>query len=176
MSAFDPRVPGRRQSAAAQQPRLSILDRLLADQVAKGHGADPSGMSPRVMGELARRSLERDLEMLLSTRQCHVDWPQHLDAIATSGWNYGLPDYSGQNLMPRHIQEEFRRSIETTIRTFEPRLGRVSVLLADPDYSPGRTLRFRVEAVMYLDSEVVTFEASLDPVTHNVTVQTAQGS
>jgi type VI secretion system protein ImpF len=155
--------------------RQSVLDRLLADQAAKGYAGSATARARRGTPSGLRRALERDLGMLLSTRQCHVEWPQHLDAVTTSSWNYGIADYSGQSLTPRHIQEEFRQSIEHAIKTFEPRLRRVKVSLSDPASAPDRRLRFKIEAVMSLDSEPVIFETALDPVTHDVTVQATAG-
>jgi type VI secretion system protein ImpF len=171
-------APSRRlgYGAVGLQLRLSVLDRLLADQASKGDGSAFSGSSPRATPEIALRGMERDLEMLLSTRQCHVEWPHYLDALPTSNWNYGTVDYAGENLAPRHIQEEFRKSIEATIRNFEPRLSRVAVTLSDVSNSPDHGLQFRIEGVMVVNSEPVTFDTTLDPVTYNVSIRTGTGT
>jgi type VI secretion system protein ImpF len=120
-----------------------------------------------------RVAVERDLEMLLTTRQRWLAWPPALEALPGSVLNYGIADFSGANLATQSARDEFRRSIEAAIRAFEPRFKRVSVQVIDPGQSLDRRFRLRIEALMLVDTEPVVFDTVLDPVTRSFAVRPA---
>ena len=71
---------------------------------------------------------------------------------------------------------QFVRSIESVIRRYEPRFKSIRVTLLDNVEPLDRTLRFRVDAVVYAEPapEAVVFDSSLEPVTGNVEVKDTQ--
>jgi type VI secretion system protein ImpF len=150
-------------------PQLSVLDRLLAPT--DGESAAPK--SRRAALRDVRIAVERDLEMLLTTRQRWLAWPPTLEALPGSVLNFGIADFSGANLATQSARDEFRRSVEATIRIFEPRFKRVSVQVIDPGQSLDRRFRLRIEALMVVDTEPVVFDTVLDPVTRSFAVRPA---
>ena len=65
------------------------------------------------------------------------------------------------------------RVIESVIRRYEPRFKSVRATLLDNVEPLDRTLRFRIDAVVYAEPapENLTFDSSLEPVTGNVEVK-----
>jgi type VI secretion system protein ImpF len=59
----------------------------------------------------------------------------------------------------------FRRTIEDTVRRFEPRFRSFEVTLLRNSEDLDRTLRFRIRAVLRADAdgEPVTYDSRLDP-------------
>jgi type VI secretion system protein ImpF len=154
-------------------PLPSVLDRLLAPTDDEASSAQAAIKGRRAALRDVREAVERDLEMLLTTRQRWIAWPTALDALPGSLLNYGIADFSGANLATQSAREEFRRSVEATIRTFEPRFKRVSVQVLDPGQSLDRRFRLRIEALMIVDTEPVVFDSVLDPVTRSFAVRPA---
>ena len=150
--------------------RPSLLDILLDGRV-RGRPDDPDVRRRRVDLRQMRRAIERDIEMLLCTRQRHLAWPAALDAVFGSIVNYGIVDRSGTNLTSDRSREELRRSIETTIKTFEPRLTNVTVRLLKPHEGEDRRLRFQIEGQTRFDSESITLNSTLDTVMRIFSVQ-----
>ena len=154
-------------------PQLSVLDRLLAPTGEEVSAAQAVPKGRRAALRDVREAVERDLEMLLTTRQRWLAWPNTLEALPTSLVNYGIPDFSGANLATQSAQDEFRRSIEAAIRCFEPRFKRVSVQVLDPGQNLDRRFRLRIEALMVVDAEPIVFDSVLDPVTRSFAVRPA---
>jgi len=151
---------------AGNQPlQQSFFDRLLEDEAVET--IQPPGRDLRDLREAVRR----DLEALLNTRQPCIAWPAAFDELKVSPLNYGLPDYSGSDLASSARREEFRRTVEEVIRSFEPRFFKVSVVLLDND-GLDRTLRFRIEALMYASPapESVVFDSVVDPTSRAVAI------
>jgi type VI secretion system protein ImpF len=145
-----------------KQPLLaSVLDRLITEP-------DGAGASPTQSLRALKKSVHRDLENLLNTRRRFVSWPKELNAeLDTSAVSYGLPDFVGMNLGMDTIREDFRRTMERTIRAFEPRFKSVRVeLIHDPDPA-NRALRFRIDAVLKAEPqpEPISFDSGLDAAT-----------
>lgn len=142
----------------------SILDRLIDDD------PDNSRETPRsrnqVLREL-RQSVRRDLEDLLNTRWRCTAWPPNFDELECSLVNYGIPDFTGTVVNTPEDREEFRRVIEQTIRRFEPRFKTVKVEMLKNSDRTDRTLRFRIDALMYAEPapEPVVFDSQLEPST-----------
>ena len=158
---------GRGARLRAQQP---LLDRLL--------DADPGAVelpapSAAEALEQLHGAVRRDLEALLNSRRRRLPLPALLPELGSSLLNYGIPDpASGAYAVPE-LRGALAGEIETTIRRFEPRLSKVSVVLVDETDDLSRTLRLKVDAVLRADPvpEPVSFETLLEPVTRDVTVR-----
>jgi type VI secretion system protein ImpF len=155
----------------ADQPLIpSVLDRLLDD--------DPSTLSEtpksrtQVLREL-KQSVRRDLENLLNTRIRFGLCPPDLVELEVSLASYGIPDLGGIDLGAAHDREGFRRALERVIGRFEPRFKRVRVEMLATAEPRDRTLRFRIDAMLYAEPapEPVVFDSSLQPATGNVEVK-----
>lgn len=150
--------------------RESILDRLFDDE--PGLSVDSEKSRQRKLKDL-RNSVRRDLENLLNSRYRIISPPDELKEVESSLMNYGLPDLATVNMLDVARRREFTRNIENIIRTFEPRFKSVSVRYLDNTEKADRTLRFRIDAVMYADPapEIVVFDSVLEPVLRAVTVE-----
>jgi type VI secretion system protein ImpF len=153
-------------------PQLSILDRLIDTR--PDLARDPPKIRGQVLLDL-RNSARRDLEMLLNTRQRCEAWPGTLKALDDSLFNYGIPDFTAENLTSEQSREKFRSEVELTIKKCEPRFIKVNVLLVESRDKSERTLRFRIEALMRCDPdpEPVVFDTLLDPASRSFAVRTA---
>lgn len=155
------------------QPLLpSVIDRL--------YDADPDSSRdpPRARGQhLAemRRAVRRDLEALLNTRQRCISWPRDLDELDHSLLSYGIRDFASLSLGASGAREEFCRDVETVIRQNEPRFVSVSVRLLENTETVDRTMRFRIEALMYADPapEPIVFDSFVDPAAREIRVADA---
>ena len=147
----------------------SVLDRLL-DNSSSAATARPRSRAQQ-LSEL-RDSVRRDLEALLNTHHCCRSPPAALTELSRSLLDYGVPDFLTTNAGAAGAREEFRRSVEDIIRRFEPRFKFVKVSLVDADAALDRTLRFKIEALMYAEPapERVSFDSLLDPSSHNFAV------
>jgi type VI secretion system protein ImpF len=143
----------------------SLLDRLTDSQTAPF----------QKLADL-RKSVRRDLEMLLNTRWRCVQERDVPEALAGSLVNYGLPDFSGGNHQAAQDPRKVCEAVEESIRRFEPRLCEVHVRLIDETRAVDRTLRFQIEAVLRVEpwEERVRFNSVMEPTTGKVTVNTAE--
>jgi type VI secretion system protein ImpF len=98
-----------------------------------------------------------------------MGWPADLDELAVSLASYGLPDVTGADLGAARDREGFRRLLEEVIRRFEPRFKRVGVTMLENTDPSDRTLRFRIDALLYA-------EPAPEPVVFDSSVQTATGT
>lgn len=106
-------------------------------------------------------ALCRDLAALLNTRRARDDFDRTYEQAANSILRFGIVDFTSHNLKNGIEQEQLRKSIEQSIRCFEPRLDRVEVSLQESDASRP-VLRFQVSAVLRTEhQEPVFFEATL---------------
>jgi type VI secretion system protein ImpF len=142
------------------QPEVvpSLLDRLI--------DLDPESkreVPPRSWEQMRdfRSALCRDLTALLNTRRAAEDCDRSYEEAANSLLTFGIIDYTFYNLKQGVEQEQLRRSMERSIRQFEPRLERVSVTVEEVD--PRRpVLRFQVSAVLRTETrEQMVFNATL---------------
>lgn len=150
--------------------RESILDRLFDDEPEVRVDSEKSRQ--RKLKDL-RNSVRRDLENLLNSRCRVVSPPEELEEVNHSLLNYGLPDLATVNMLDVTKKKEFTRSVEQTIRTFEPRFKSVKVNHMENSDKTDRTVRFRIDAVMYADPapEVIVFDSVLEPLLRTVTVE-----
>lgn len=155
--------------AAATMP--SVLDRLLDEvPVSSGNNAP----SRRALVAAVKRTVQRDLEWLLNTRRRSLgaaakDLPELKNALVA----YGIPDFTALDLSSEARRLGFARALETAIRTFEPRLSAVSVVLVDRRQNMERRLHFRIEAQIRVETgaEPVIFETLLDPATQTFSIR-----
>jgi type VI secretion system protein ImpF len=147
----------------------SVLDRLLDDRVRPVHAGE-RGRTQQLM-EL-RNAVRRDLEALLNSHRFCRTPPENTEQLDRSLLQYGAPDFFAVNAGSTAAREEFRRAVEEAIRRFEPRFKHVTVKLVDDGASTDRTMRFRIDALMYADPapDAVSFDSLLDPSSHSFSV------
>ena len=156
--------------SAGQPVKLSIIDRLIDDNPGVQREIAPT--SAQAQRDLYA-AVRRDLEALLNTRQRVAGLPNGMPGLEQSLVNYGIPDFTGINLSSLASRQKFVRLIEAVIRRYEPRFKSIRVGLLDNAEPLDRTLRFRIDAVVYAEPtpEKVVFDSALEPVTGNVRVR-----
>lgn len=139
----------------------SVLDRLIDDN--PDSKQDPPRTRTQQLTAL-RDSVRRDLEALLNHHLRCVSAPADLTELPQSVVEYGAPDFLSLFTGASSFREKFRRTLEDTIRRFEPRFVSVKVALKNTTQDD-RTLRFRIDAVIYAEPapEPVSFDSQLDP-------------
>ena len=138
----------------------SVLDRLLDED--PGNDREVVKRRDQVMREM-KRSVCRDLENLLNTRhRCGV-LPEDLEELDVSLVNYGISDFAGAAGAGQ--KSELPETIQRIIERFESRFKSVNVTMLENTEEYDRTLRFRIDAVMYAEpaTEPVTFDSHLEP-------------
>jgi len=150
--------------------RPSILDRLIDNEPHNQAELDPG--HHQQLKQL-RESVKRDLETLLNTRYRVLAPPDEYKQLDKSLLNYGLPDLATVNIIDTQKRNEFTKRLELTLREFEPRFKSVKVSYVDNKDAIDRTLRFRIDAIIYADPlpEVVVFDSVLESVTRTVTIK-----
>lgn len=161
-------------SSDTTQPRIrpSIIDRLIDDAPDQLRDGERSN-EYRQFRELTA-SVRRDLENLLNTRVRIIEPDEKYPQLKTSLLNYGFPDLATVTINSQNGRKQFLRQIESLLIEYEPRFKSVSVHFEEED-SLERSLRFRIEAVIYADPEplVVEFDSELDPASSLVNVAEA---
>jgi type VI secretion system protein ImpF len=147
---------------------LSLLDRLFDFQPGSQVEAP---MSDWEQSRLFKASLCRDLAALLNTRRAERDFDAAFEEATDSLLSFGITDFTAYNLKSGADQEQVRRSIERSIRRFEPRLTRVSVSIAEPDLSRP-VLKFQIDALLHTGSpgEPIAFDVALHRESRRVAV------
>ncbi len=150
--------------------RPSILDRLIDNDPNNNVEVDPD--QHQKLKEL-RSSVRRDLENLLNTRFRMIEPDSEYKEIQHSLLNYGLPDLATVNISDNEKRKLFIERLELILIEFEPRFKSVKVNYMENSDSLDRTLRFRIDAILYADPspEVVVFDSILEPVTRTVNVE-----
>ena len=145
------------------QPLLpSVLDRLIDQD--PGNQREAARPRSQVVREL-RQSVRRDLQNLLNTRYRSGPLPEDLEELDLSLVAYGIPDFTGVAMSGPSDRQELCKVIERTIRKFETRFKSVKVTLVENKEDFDRTLRFRIDAMMYAEPapEAVVFDSQLEP-------------
>lgn len=157
-------------AARKKNLRPSILDRLI--DLEPDSARDPVSSHHQHLTEL-RQSVRRDLESLLNTRYRVIEPDSRYRQLERSLLNYGLPDLATVNIADIEKKQRFVRDLETTLRTYEPRFKSVKVTHLDNRDATDRTLRFRIDAVLWADPapQTVIFDSILEPVSRSVNVQ-----
>lgn len=150
--------------------RPSILDRLLDDEPHNQTELDPG--QHQLIKQL-RNSVRRDLESLLNTRYHIMQPPDEFQEVDKSLLNYGLPDLATINISDAKKRDQFTASLQKTLIDYEPRFKSVKVSYIENKDDTDRTLRFRIDAVIYADPlpQVVVFDSILESVTRSVSVK-----
>lgn len=153
--------------------RPSILDRLI--DLDPSVSVDTEKSRVQYIREL-RLSVKRDLENLMNTRFRMSSPPEEFISLDKSLLNYGLPDLATINIADIARKRAFVKFLEKTLLTYEPRFKTVKVIHMDNKNPGDRTLRFRIDAVLYADPapEVIIFDSILDPVFRTVKVEESQ--
>jgi type VI secretion system protein ImpF len=125
----------------------SFLDRLI-DLEPKNQRDPPASRSETVRD--FRLAVQRDLDDLLNSRNTFADLSPDFAEAGQSVLTYGLPDFSAFAIANARDQNRLRQVIETTIRTFEPRLTGITVTLT-PSIPGDRTMRLHVDARLVID-------------------------
>jgi type VI secretion system protein ImpF len=150
--------------------RLSLLDRLIDDEPEQP--IDRPVSAAQTLAAL-RRSVMRDLEALMNTRRRWRSWSPALTELAVSSVGYGIPDFTAGVANDPAQRERLRAEVETTIGRFEPRLGRLRVMLMENSNPLEPRLRLRIEALLHAEvaHEPVAFETVIDTATAGVVVR-----
>ncbi len=150
--------------------RPSVLDRLFDNDTHNKTERDPD--HHQLLREL-RNSIRRDLEFLLNTRFYISEPPDNFPELNKSLLNYGLPDLASVNIIDIEKRNEFAKKLEQTLNYFEPRFKSVKVSFMENFDKSDRTLRFRIDAVIYADPlpEIVVFDSILESATRMVSVK-----
>jgi type VI secretion system protein ImpF len=148
-------------AARERTAQLSVLDRLI-DENPRMRDDPPRTESDSVRA--VKRSLLRDLEWLLNTRQIHHPVPEGLKELENSVFRYGLPDLTSMSGGSDVVRMALVRSLEEELRLFEPRLVGVHVSVAESKEADDRSLRFVVEGLLRMDPEPerVVFDTVLE--------------
>jgi type VI secretion system protein ImpF len=140
---------------------VSVIDRLIDEDPRTGVEALPTrSQSVRLLKDGVRR----DLEWLLNTRRIAVEPDPALHEVDRSVYMYGLPDFTAMSLASPKDQAKLLRSLQGTIKQFEPRLASVRIVPLELQGVNTRTLRFRIEGLLLMDPapEHVSFDTVLD--------------
>ena len=138
---------------------IPVLDRLLDYEPEISH--EPVASRSKSLRQF-KQSVMRDLEWLLNTRQKVDGIPSDLTEVNRSVVAYGLPDFTTINHKNPADQNRIRRTIESAIAFFEPRLEDVIVTIESSSETQ-RLMRFRIDARLKVDPapEPVTFDTTL---------------
>jgi len=144
-----------------QTVQLCLLDRLIDLDVNNRHEA------PLTRAESLRQfrnSVKRDLEWLLNTTRPSLDIPESHAEVEKSIICYGLPDISNMSLQSASDESRLRRSLESAIETFEPRLARPKVTSKEPFKKAMQAVTFHVEAILMVEPapERIAFDTVLE--------------
>lgn len=150
--------------------RSSILDRLMDSEP---HLQVETGKDQFQKLTQLRQSVRRDLENLLNTRFRVIGPPEEFEHLEQSLLNYGLPDLATVNITTVENKKAFTKNLEQLLKKFEPRFKSVKVSYRENSDNQDRSLRFRIDAVLYADPspEVVVFDSMLEPVTRTVNIE-----
>lgn len=158
-------------SAKSQQPLLpSLLDRLIDAE--PDQSTEPLWRGSYRIEEL-REHVRRDLEYLLNTRHGRFDLLAQPGELAVSTLSYGLPDFTGIVGGGLESRERIRATVERAVRSFEPRLANVQVVIRDPEQQIDRNIRLTIQAVLCVDPvvELVTFDTTVEATTGTCQVE-----
>jgi type VI secretion system protein ImpF len=120
-----------------------------------------------------RTAVRRDLEWLLNCRRIVIAPDEGLVELNKSVYVFGIPDFAGWSVNSPKDQIRLLRTLQTTIKLFEPRLLSVNVVPIESKVLTTRTLRFRIEAMLMMDPapEHISFDTVLDLTSSQYRVQ-----
>ncbi len=144
-----------------QSVSQSVLERLI--------DSDPKNQSPEMPQTRAqsvrqlKASVRRDLEWLLNTcRTPEPAGPEYED-VATSLYNYGLPDLSSLNWQSTRDRQRLCRMLEDALANFDPRLRHAKVIPMEALAGTQHVVRFQIEGMLDMDPapEHISFDTVL---------------
>ena len=146
----------------------SVLDRLIDND--PNESQDPPRSQSASLADL-KRSVRRDLEWLLNTRNHTQDFDGTLEEAPRSVAFYGLPDFTSVSAKNSAEQLRMAKAIENALAYFEPRFSGLKVLM-EPVSNVDRSLKFRIEATLEVEPtpEAVVFDTVLQLGSGNFTV------
>ena len=149
--------PRKRPTSAVAQ---SVLDRLI-DWEPKVSTEAPLSRSESV--RQLKKSLCRDLEWLLNTRRSVLLADSSLREVQRSVYTFGLPDLASYALANPKDRDRLLRSLQSAIRTFEPRILNTRIVPVQEENNGRHTLHFRIEGLLRMDPapEPVSFDTVL---------------
>jgi type VI secretion system protein ImpF len=120
----------------------------------------------RTQLEQVREAVRLDLQHLLNTRRRCRSWPRELAELEDSVLGYGVADVTGINLASAERRVKFLRQIGADIQRLDARFRDVVVSPVDNSDPHDRTLRFRVEATLRIETgqETAVFDFHMEPV------------
>lgn len=153
--------------------RPSLLDRLIDNDPENTVEVDQSQHQGL---KALRNSVRRDLVNLLNTRLRIVEPDDEYKELKLSLLNYGLPDLATINVADKTKRKQFVEQLERLLVEFEPRFKSVTVNYQENADALDRSLRFRIDAVLFADPspEVVVFDSILEPVSRTVNLEEAR--
>jgi type VI secretion system protein ImpF len=136
---------------------LSVLDRLIDTDPTNSTEAP---LRPAQTRRQMKEALRRDLEWLLNTRRIAIEPDEALTEVNRSLYVYGLPDLSSYSLASQKDQAKLLRIIQSTLKTFEPRLAHVRIASVEIPTSGLQALRLRIEGMLNVGPapEYVSFD------------------
>jgi type VI secretion system protein ImpF len=156
---------------------LSILDRLMDNEPANRNEA-PLSRSQSV--RQLKMSLRRDLEWLLNTRRIALDIADEYPELDRSVYNFDLPDFTAMSFSSPKDRSRLLRSLESSIRNYEPRLTAVKVSPVETtgEGSSKKLLRFQIEGLLKMDPapEQISFDTVLQLTTGEYQVKGDSGA
>src|SRR6266567_4624090 len=111
-----------------QTVEQSLLERLI-DTEPKNASEQPVTRAQSV--RQLKASLRRDLEWLLNSRRTPEAVGSEFQELEQSLYNFGLPDATTLSRDSLRDRTKLTRMIEETLRTFEPRLSQIQVVLVE---------------------------------------------
>jgi type VI secretion system protein ImpF len=156
---------------------LSLLDRLIDNEPANRNEA---ALSRSQSIRQLKIALRRDLEWLLNTRRIALDIEESYPELGRSVYYFGLPDFTALSFSNTKDRGRLLRSLEATIRIFEPRLASVKVIPHETaaEGSTKKLLRFQIEGLLKMDPapEQVSFDTVLQLTTGEYQVKGDAGA
>jgi type VI secretion system protein ImpF len=138
----------------------SVLDRLIdREPLNSGDGSMTRSQSVRLL----KAALRRDLEWLLNTRRIADELGAEHSELKASLYHYGLPDITAMSFSNPRDRVKLLRMLESTVRTFEPRIMNAKVVPIDTGDAARQVLRFQVEGLLRMDPapEQISFDTVL---------------
>ena len=147
----------------------TLLDRLIDGETHPSGGPD-GGLY--TLGKYAR-TLQRDLELLLNTRQTWAEplikGPETINSIMS----FGIPDVMGQRLRTIDDRKNFANDLKNIILRHDPRFENLRVEMASSSQAAERILHFRISARVRIGKSPrrVVFDTTIEPATGNARVE-----
>jgi len=154
---------------------LSVLDRLSDDDPRSPSAEAPLSRSESV--RMLRNGVRRDLEWLLNTCRTPDEAGSSLPETESSGYNFGLPDFSSYAIASPKDQVRLVKVLQNAVKIFEPRLANVRIVPVEISPKGLRTMRIRIEGLLMMDPapEHISFDTTLQLTTGDFSIKDEAG-